>query len=211
MKIGVIGSGSVGTAIAKRLIPHGHEVMLSFSRDISLLNSNAQALGASVGSPEQAVAFGDVIVLAVPWLMVPEAIKEAGLLKGKILWDCTNALKLDFSGLEVGTTTSGAEIIQQLAVGARVVKGIPPFAELLHFDRPTVNGAPVCTFICSDDHDAKMTVWPLLAALPSRVIDVGNLDGARYIEPAGFLLVRLAYSQQLGAHIGFDLIHEQHN
>jgi predicted dinucleotide-binding enzyme len=124
----------------------------------------------------------------------------------KVLWDCTNALKADLSGLAIGTTTSAAETVQRLAPDARVVKGIPPFAELLHSSDPTINGSPAGCFICGDDADAKTIVGELLAALPATVIDAGPLESSRYIEPAAYLLVRLAYSLGHGPRIGLALL-----
>ena len=208
MKIGIVGAGSVGTALAKRLVPLGHDVMLSFSRDGHQLRDTAARFGATSGTPQEASLFGDVVALATPWNAVPEALRAAGALEGKVLWDCTNALKADMSGLAIGTTTSGAETIQRLVPQARVVKGIPPFAELLHADDPTIGGRPSGAFICSDDAEAKAIVWPLLAALPAEVVDAGPLENARYIEPAGFLLVRLAYGMQLGPRIGLGMVTE---
>ena len=67
------------------------------------------------------------------------------------LWDCTNALTPDFVGLEVGTTNSGGEIVARLAPDARVVKAIPPAAQLLMSEVPTVEGRPVLCLLCSDD------------------------------------------------------------
>jgi 8-hydroxy-5-deazaflavin:NADPH oxidoreductase len=206
--LGVIGAGQIGTALARRLVPQGWQVMLSFGRDPAALAATAKALGALSGTPAEAVAFGDVVALAVPWQAVREALEQAGSLDGKVLWDCTNALKPDFSGLAIGTHTSAAEEIQRLAPGARVVKGIPPFAQLLHADNPLLNGRAAVSFLCGDDADAKAQVRPLLEALPAAVVDAGPLESARYIEPAGFLLVRLAYGQQLGPRIGLELLRD---
>lgn len=208
MKIGIIGGGNVGTALAKRLVPAGHAVMLSFSRDAAALAQTAAAFGASVGTPEEAAQFGDVVALTVPWQAVPAALQQAGSLQDKVLWDCTNALLPDLSGLAIGTTTSAGETVQQLATGARVVKAIPPFAELLHSNEPTVGGTPSTVFVCGDDDDAKRIVEPMLRALPATVVDAGPLQNARWVEPAGFLLVRLAYGQGLGARIGLALVQE---
>ena len=205
MKIGVIGAGRIGSALAKRLIPAGHEVMLSFARDAKALEKTAHSYRAGFGSVEQAATFGEVVVLCTPWQAVPEALGQAGSLGAKVLWDCTNALKPDLSGLVLGATTSAAETVRELSPGARVVKGIPPFAELLHSDDPTVGGSPVDAFICSDDAEAKALVWPLLESLPTRVIDAGPLDSARFVEPAAFLLVRLAYELKLGPRLGLRL------
>jgi hypothetical protein len=81
-------------------------------------------------------------------------------------------------------------------VGAKVVKGIPPFAELLHSDDPTLGGKPAGVFLCGDDHDAKAAVGRLLDALPADVVDVGPLVNARFVEPAAMLA-----GKQSSAHL----------
>ncbi len=208
MKIGILGAGRVGTALVKRLKPLGHEFKLSYSRDSGKLAAAAHAFGVTPATPSEAASWADVVVLAVPWATVPDALQQAASLAGKIVWDCTNALKPDMSGLMIGTTTSGGEEVARLATGARVVKGIPPFAELLHSDDPTVNGQPAGVFVASDDGDAKKVVADLLSSLPATVVDGGGLDAARLIEPAMLLLVRLAYFGGLGVRISFQLSSE---
>lgn len=204
MRIGVIGAGNIGTALAKRLVPQGYEVMLSYARDQTRLADAAAMFGASHGAPTEAVAFADVVALTVPWSAVKDALAEAGDLSSKPLWDCTNALLPDMSGLAIGTTTSGGEEIAKLAPNARVVKGIPPFAELLHSDDPTVNGTPVGLFVAGNDAAAKAQVTHLLEALPGSVTDAGDLSASRMIEPAMMLLIRLAYSLGHGSRVGFS-------
>jgi len=147
LRIGVIGAGNVGTALVKRLKPHGHDFKLSFSRDAAKLRLAADAFGVETGLPSEIVQWAGVVALTVPWGAVPEALDQAGNMPGKILWDCTNALLPDMSGLAIGTTTSGGETVARLAIGTKVVKGIPPMAELLHSDDPTVNGQPVGLFV----------------------------------------------------------------
>lgn len=205
MRIGIIGAGALGTALAKRLGLKGHELMLSFARDQAKLLNAAKAFGANAGTPAEAASFGEVVALAAPWNAVETALEAAGSLAGKVVWDCTNALKPDMSGLAVGTTTSAGETIAHPAPGARVVKGIPPFAELLHSDDPTIGGVPAGCFLCGDDAEAKAMVRTLIEALPATVVDAGPLANARYAEPAGFLLVRLAYELGMGPRIGLAL------
>jgi predicted dinucleotide-binding enzyme len=205
MKIGVIGAGNVGTAIAKRLVPRGHQVMLSYSRDLAQLQAKGAAYGATTGTPAEVGRFADVVAMAVPWSSIDDALKQAGDLSGKLIWDCTNALKPDLSGLAIGTTTSASEVIQERVPGARVVKAIPPFAELLHSDDPTLNGTPAGVFVCGNDVGAKAAVSELVAQLPATPVDAGPLENARYVEPLGFLLVRLAYGVGLGSRIGLVL------
>lgn len=201
MKIGVIGAGNIGTALAKRLKPQGHEFGLSYSRDAEQLKRTAEAFGVVFGSPAEISGWAEVVALTVPWGVVRDALAQAGDLSGKVLWDCTNALLPDMSGLAIGTTTSGGEEVARLVPSAKVVKGIPPMAELLHSNDPVVNGRPVGLFVAGNDADAKATVAELLASLPGEVTDAGDLTASRLIEPAMMLLVRLAYGLGHGSRV----------
>jgi len=131
MNIGIIGAGNLGTGLTKHLRKHGHSVMLSFSKNQEKLDAIAASLGAASGSPRQALEFSEVVVLASPWLATAGVLDQLkDVASPKILWDCTNPLKPDLSGLSIGTTTSAAEEVARLAPWANVVKAIPPFAEV---------------------------------------------------------------------------------
>lgn len=201
MKVAILGAGNVGTALARRLSAVGHDIMIGFARTPEALAETAAGLGVAHGTPADLAAFGEVIALAVPWAAVPEALGALGPAEGKIIWDCTNPLKPDLSGLLVGGSTSGGEEIARLLPAAAVVKGIPPFAELMHADDPTLGGVPPGLFVAGDDAEAKATVAGLLAQLPAAVVDAGPLMTARFIEPAMLLVVRLGYLQGRGPRI----------
>jgi 8-hydroxy-5-deazaflavin:NADPH oxidoreductase len=206
MKVGIIGSGNVGTGLAKLLGAAGHQIMLSYSRDEAKLKATAQKFGAKHGSVAEAVAFGDVIVLTTPYTTNTDALAQAGNpAKGKILWDCTNPLKPDFSGLLIGTTTSAGEEAAALAPWARVVKAIPPFAEVMHSDSMTIGGGKVDVFVCGDDGAARDTIARLVRDLGAEPVIAGDLTLARYVEPANMLLVALAYGNGFGPRIGLTL------
>lgn len=206
MRIGIVGAGNLGNALAKRLTLSGHDVMLCFSRDEAAMRANAATVQARAGSVADAVAHSELLVLAVPFQALETALAQMGDVQGRILWDCTNALKPDFSGLEIGTSTSAGERVASLARNALVVKAIPPFAELLASEDPTINGVPSDVYVCSDHEDAKRVVSRLVTQLPANAIDTGPLENARYTEPAGFLMVRLAYGVGLGPRIGASLL-----
>jgi predicted dinucleotide-binding enzyme len=209
VNIGIIGAGNVGTGLAKRLIARGHAVMLSFSLDMDKLNASAAELGARAGTVAEAVQFADVVVLATPWTVTPDALGQTGSVRGrKIVWDCTNALKSDLSGLAIGTTTSGAEEIAKLAPWATVVKAIPPFAQMLHSPSMLIGEHRAGVFVCGDDADARAIVAGLVNEIEAQPVDAGPLALARYAEPAAMLLVQLAYQQGFGARIGLALLHE---
>jgi predicted dinucleotide-binding enzyme len=208
MYIGIIGSGNMGASMGKAWAAKGHQVLFSFSKDQAKLRAAARAAGptARVGTPGQAAAFGDVILLAVPWAAVPEALAADGALRGKILFSCVNFLKPDFSGLEIGTTTSAAEEIAKLAPEARLVEAIPPMAQILASESHRLGGQRISNFFCGDDAGAKAAVAGLLSDLDLEPVDAGPLSSARFIEPAGMLIVQLGYGMGLGPNIGTRLL-----
>ncbi len=122
MKIGFIGCGNMGGALAKRFAGAGHSVMVS-SRDKHKAEACAKDCGknASAGTISDVVKFGEIIVLAVPYSEINSALKSAGDLKGKILLDITNALTPDYS-LAIGFTSSAAEEIAKLVPQTKIVK-----------------------------------------------------------------------------------------
>jgi predicted dinucleotide-binding enzyme len=209
MRIGIIGAGNLGTGLAKQLVKKGHAVILSFARDLVKLKSTADSLGVKRDSPSKAAAFGDVIALATPWSATAEVLKQIGAVQGqKIIWDCTNPLKPDMSGLMIGMTTSGAEEVARLAPWARIVKAIPPFAEVLHSASTLVGGTHPDVFVCGDDPEARKIVGGLVQDVGGAFIDGGPLNLARYTEPAAMLLVQLAYKQGFGPRIGLSLVRD---
>jgi predicted dinucleotide-binding enzyme len=93
MRIGVIGSGMIGSTLAELWVNAGHEVMLS-SRHPEALTSLTERLGAraTAGTPADAARFGPVVLLAVPVKAIPEIAADIGqALEGKILLDAGNA------------------------------------------------------------------------------------------------------------------------
>lgn len=200
MNIGIIGAGNMGSSLGKFWAQNGHKLMFSYSRSSAKLEKIAQSIGsnASVGTPLEAVQFADVVLLSVPYGAIADAIKAAGPLEGKILFSCVNALLPDMSGLAVGTTTSAAEEIAGLAPGARVVEALPLFAEVLNSPSQVFGDQMATIFYTGDDAAAKQVVADLLRETNVEALDAGPLKNARYVEPAMFLLVQLAYEQQMG-------------
>jgi predicted dinucleotide-binding enzyme len=209
MRIGIIGAGNVGTGLGKWLAASGHDIVVSFARSADKVADAARTIGggARPGTVIEAATFGEVSILATPWSATEEAIEQARAgLVGKILWDATNALRPDLSGLAIGTTTSGGEEVARLATGARVVKAIPPFAEALHGDSLAVGGTLPSVFVCGDDAEARRVVAGLVEQTGADAVDAGPLALARYTEPAGMLLVQLAYVQGMGTDLGLRLL-----
>jgi len=207
MKIGLIGAGNMGSGLGKIWAENGHKLMFSYSRNTSKLEKIAQSIGsdASVGTPAEAVRFAEVVVLCVPYGAVEDALKTAGSLEGKILFSVVNALLPDMSGMAVGTTTSAAEEIAKLAIGARVVEALPVFAEVLNSPSRCFGDQQATVFCTGDDESAKQVVADLLREIDVEPMDAGSLKNSRYVEPAMMLLIQLAYVQQLG-QVGLKLL-----
>jgi predicted dinucleotide-binding enzyme len=192
LKLGIIGAGSLGSALGERYAELGHTVM--FGGGASAQDA-AVRLRAHVGSNAEAAAFGDVVILAVPFAAIDAALADAGPLRGRVLWTCVNALKPDYTGLAIGFDNSAAEEVARRAPGARVVAAVPPFASAiaageLIYDRelaPTV-------FVCGDDPAAKRLVERLVRELGTEPVDAGGLEAARLVEPAMMLMVSIAYA-----------------
>src|ERR1700744_5691549 len=88
MRVGFIGAGFIGRALARLAVANGYEVMLSNSRGPQTLLSTAVSIGAQVGTVEQAVGFADLIVLAITFGQY--ASLPPTLLDGKIVLDANN-------------------------------------------------------------------------------------------------------------------------
>jgi predicted dinucleotide-binding enzyme len=200
MNVGILGAGNMAHALGKHLIKKGHRLLVSYSRDPSKLDKAAQDLGSGTqsGSPEEAARFGEVILLSTRWEGAASALKAAGSLDGKVIWSIVNPLKPDFSGLVLGTTTSGSEELAKLVPRAAFVAGWPPFAEVLASESMRFGSDRSTLFYCGDDAAAKQKVATLFEALDVDAVDAGPLYAARFIEPAMFLLVHLAYGQKFG-------------
>src|SRR5579872_4396393 len=152
MKIGILGGGNVGGTLGAGWASRGHEVMFGV-RDPAAADMQAvlrrSAGRAKAGSAAAAAAFADVIVNALPWDAAKTVLPSLNL-KGKILLDVTNPFLPTLDGLEVGTTTSGGELVAKWAAGARVVKifNTTGFGNMAN---PVYRGEPLPMLYCGDD------------------------------------------------------------
>jgi 8-hydroxy-5-deazaflavin:NADPH oxidoreductase len=202
MKIAIIGAGRLGSALGKRLAQAGHEVLYG-GADAA---SSTQATGDRVTNA-RAAEFGEVVVLAVPFHKIGQAIDQtAGMLTGKVLWSCVNAVLPDASGLAIGFDTSAAEQVARHAQGARVVGALPPFADVLASENVTFGGHRPTVFLCSDDQSAKTDVARLIQDLSAEPVDAGPLTASRLVEPAMMLLVAIAYGSPTPRTVGLKLL-----
>jgi len=183
MKIGFLGAGNVTRTFRRHLINAGHTIVVSNSRGPEALADFVADLGpgAIAGTKEQA-AECDVVILAVHWVKVREALKGIDW-RGRILIDATNAHvdpKPDIS--LAGVTRSRAalkgrtssEMVADMAVGARLVKSISnmPMAWIQDF---SPNKPRTVIFTSGDDAESKQLVIELINSTGLVAIDLGSL------------------------------------
>jgi predicted dinucleotide-binding enzyme len=213
MRIGILGTGDVGRALGTGFVKHGHEVKIG-SREAGNEKAEAwrSATGdkASTGTFAEAAAFGDVIVVATAWHGTENAIRLAGPdnFAGKPVLDTTNPL--DFSTgaprLAVGHTTSAGEEVQKWLPGAHVVKAFNIVGNQ-HMVDPQFPGGPPSMLIAGDHADAKESVKGILKDFGWETVDVGGIEGARYLEPLAMLWI-LHYFQTKNGNHAFKLLHK---
>ena len=182
MKVGIIGAGRIGGGIARQLAGAGHEVLLSFSRDPQSLAVLAAELGpgATVGSPAEAVAFGEVVVLSVPWSTLPQALEQAGPLVGRIVIDTTNqfgAPPLPAAG------QTAANFNASRMPGARYTKSFNTLTSAFQAETAGRKGDDrVVQWLCGDDAEAKQVVAGLIEDAGFVPVDLGGTAGCAVME-----------------------------
>jgi len=189
-KVGIIGKGNVGSAIQRGLARVGYEVRVA---------------GRDPGAVRDTGAWAGLVVLAVPFGALDDALRELGdTVEGKVLVDVTNALGPNME-LVLGCTTSGAEELQKKARGAKVVKAFNTvFAQ--HMDTGKVKGEKLSLLVAGDDAGAKERVLALGRDIGFDAVDAGPLRNARWLETLGYLNIQLGFVQKMGTEQGFRLI-----
>jgi NADPH-dependent F420 reductase len=196
--IAVIGTGDVGGALGPEFAAQGHTIVYG-SRDpqrgkVKELVEKTGDL-ASATTPAEAAAQADIVVLAVPGLMVEEITKSLGDLSGKIIIDPTNPLERRMNRLEHAVDTSNAEIIQAAAPGAYVVKAFNTLNWRTMVD-PSSAGGPVSIPLVGDNGRAKKIVAELITGMGLEPIDVGPLRDARWVEGMLILWINNRYGDK---------------
>lgn len=198
MRIGIIGTGKIASGVGQRLVKAGHEVFFG-SRDPEKAQSAVNQMGAQVGSQEDAVSFGDIIVLPVPLDSVAELSKTLPGLRGKIIIETAN----DWTG---GSNQSSTERIQALLPDSKVVKAFNHiFAQVLAND-PANDLERSTAFIAGDDADAKKTAASVIESMGFDVVDVGGAKNAVHLDNLVKFVVEMGYGQGIGTNIAFKLV-----
>lgn len=189
MKVGILGTGDVGQALARGFAARGHEVMLG-SRDPKAKRHTAWQSktkgAASVGTIESAAGHGEIVVLAVPGEAADEVLRTAGVrnFAGKLVIDVTNAIDSWGSRptLHFGISDSVGERIQKMIPDAKVVKAFNAVPSSQMVDPKFAGGAP-SMLIAGNDARAKQQVVTILKEFGwPGALDIGKIEMARWLE-----------------------------
>jgi len=180
MKVAIVGAGNIGGNIARRLALAGHELIVTFSRDPASLRALAQEIGAGTSDPPDAVAGAEVVVVSVPWGVIPQALEQLGPLAGRIVIDTTNQFG---GGPKPAEEQTAAAFNAARMPGARYTKSFNTLTSA--FQARTAGRTDdrrVVQWLCGDDEEAKRVVAGLISDAGYQPVDLGGVEGCAVME-----------------------------
>jgi predicted dinucleotide-binding enzyme len=207
MRIGILGSGLMGSKLGTIFARAGHAVVFSYSHDRKKLERLAKKAGtkAQAGTPAEAARGADAVLLAVHWSRVDDVLGQVGALSGKLLLSCTLPMSEDDSHLVAGLNESGAEILAAKMPKAHLVSAFstaPSEVLFAVFVARKKKTRPDLVF-CGDNKKAKKLAAGLIRDTGFHPLDVGDLSIARYIEPFSLLAAEIAYEGKGGPQLTY--------
>jgi predicted dinucleotide-binding enzyme len=212
MKVGVLGSGTVGQTLAAGFLKHGHEVMIGTREPAKLADWNKANPKARLGSSSDAAAFGEVIVLTVKGNAAAAVLRSAGNIKGKTVIDTCNPIAdapPDHGVLQffTGPNESLMEQLQKEFPDAHLIKAFNSVGAPQMVNPQYGGGVRPTMFICGNHDEAKKAVTGILNQFGWEIADMGTVQAARAIEPLCMLWCILGFTKNERTH-AFKLLHK---
>ncbi|WP_030107159.1 NADPH-dependent F420 reductase [Actinoalloteichus caeruleus] len=198
MRIGILGTGTMASALGAGWVRAGHEVVVGGrSRDRARRLAHGLGGTARAASQREAVTGQEVVLLAVPWAGAADVVREVGgptgTLAGTTVIDPTNPVDFTTGALLVEPGESGAGRLAALAPGARLVKAFHLFPAS-RWPVARDGGAAPAVAMCGDDPVAVERVASLVRDLGGVPAALGRLDRARQLEEIAGFATSLALS-----------------
>jgi predicted dinucleotide-binding enzyme len=205
LKIGIIGTGQIGGTLARLWVAAGHEVLLS-SRHPDELKPLAKQLGsrARIGTPREAAAFGDVVLVSVPYKALPELGRDLKAeLAGKIVLDTCNPYPERDGDMANGARLKGTGVADpEFLPGTRLVRAFNAiYADNLGLEahrKPPLVGIP----LAGDDPEALRVAQRLVTDAGFDPVVVGSLARAREFDVGTPVYTRLLTGAELRKALG---------
>ncbi len=204
MNITILGAGNVGLAAGLKWMEKGHEVVFGVRDVLSQSAGEAKSEGANVLPFQQAMENAKVVLVAIPYSIADEVIKDL-----KVDWDhiiiidATNPVNVSTEPFD-----SAAEAISAWASNGDVVKAFNTTG-VGNLKNPVYNNNPIETFICGDSEASKKVVAGLAQDLGFKVVDVGMLENAILLENLAKLWITMAYELGKGTNFAFTIVERE--
>ena len=203
--IAIIGTGNVGAALGTEFAQQGHTIIYGSRSPLGLkaLDLVGKAKGnAKTAIPAEAAIDADIVVLAVPGMVVEDVVKGLGDLSGKIIIDATNPLVMDEPmHFTFGVETSNGEIVQAAAPDAKVVKAFNTISWQSMISPEDASG-PLYVPVVGNDAAAKEKVSALIEKMGLVAIDLGPIEVAHWTEYS----VVVGLNHQFSERDNYDLV-----
>jgi predicted dinucleotide-binding enzyme len=204
MRIGIIGTGNIGGALARHWAAAGHRVFVS-SRHPEELQALADELGANVqaGTPREAAAFGEVVLVSVPYAAMPQIGSDyAAELRGKIVLDTGNPVErrdgeMATEALRKGSGIASAEFLP----GTRLVRAFNCIPARSLANLGNRQPARIAIPLAGDDAPALAVARRLVDEAGFDGVVVGGLDSARFFDLGQPLALGDASAEEMRAKI----------
>ena len=206
-KIGIIGSGRIGGTLGGLWLKAGHEVMFS-SLDLEHDKALAARLGskASAGTPREAAAFGEVLLISVPYAALPQLGKDLGdSIKGKVVLDTCNPIPARDGDMAIEAKARGTGIASpELLPGARLVRAFNSVGYALLQNEAHRAGERVAIPLAGDDAEALATAVRLVQEAGFEAVVVGSLARAKEFDPGTAVFGKALTAVELRRGLGIN-------
>jgi hypothetical protein len=203
--IAIIGTGNVGMALGTEFAKQGHTIVYGSRspQGLKALDLAKQTDGnSSTATPREAAAGAEVIVLAVPGMVVEEVVQHLGDLSGKLIIDATNPLVMDEPmHFTFGVESSNGEIVQAAAPEALVVKAFNTVTWQSMIN-PDDSDGPLYVPLAGNDAPAKEKVAKMVAKMGLEPFDLGPIGVAHWTEYS----VVIALNNEFSGRANYDLV-----
>jgi len=203
LKIGIIGSGRIGSALGEFWVKAGHDVMFS-SLDLAHDKELAAKLGAKAGTPGEAAAFGDVLLVSVPYTALPQIGRDyAASIRGKVVLDTCNPIEardgpMAVAAREKGTGVASAELLP----GARLVRAFNEVGAAKLRSETNRAGEKIAIPLAADDKAALQVAIRLVKDAGFEPVVIGGLDTAKTFDVGTVVFGKALTASELRRALG---------
>jgi predicted dinucleotide-binding enzyme len=205
MKIGFIGAGNIGGAIGELLAKAGHEVFFS-SRNPGELKDLVARIGsrARAGSVNEAIAFGDVVFIGVPYSAMPQIGRDhATALAGKIVMDAGNpSVRRDGAMAEPAIAKGAGVATQEYLPRARIVRAFNQLNFKVFLSEAHREGERVAVPLASDDAEALAVASQLVTDAGFEPVNAGALANGKGFDSSSPLFLKPLTAREMRAALG---------